>query len=269
MRHASNDGVPASVIGRVLTLLTAFTAPDTQLSLSELARRSGIPKPTAHRLVAELVEWGVLERGAKGEVRVGLLLFELGQLASRQRTIREAAQPFLADLHEATGLTTHLGILDRDSVVYIDKIPALDGPQLPSRVGGRMPLYCTAIGKVLLASAGEELIRSVVGGELKRRTPYTLCVPGLLLQQLERIRQTGLAYEQEESTRGVVCVASPITSRGGNVVAALSISGWSNRIEIPKSGQAVRTAALALSRQISAGVPSSTIGIRIVEGPTN
>jgi DNA-binding IclR family transcriptional regulator len=208
----------------------------------------------------------VLERGAKGEVRVGMLLFELGQLASRQRSVREAAQPFLADLHEATGLTTHLGLLDQDAVVYIDKIPAVDGPQLPSRVGGRMPLYCTAIGKVLLAFGGDELIRSVVGGELRRRTPYTTCMPGPLLQQLERVRQTGLAYEQEESTRGVVCVASPVTNRAGKVIAALSISGWSNRVEIPKSAQAVRTAALALSRQIKDGTPLSASGISAAGG---
>jgi len=252
MRHANIEGLPSSVLGRVMTLLTSFTVPDSELTLTELAQRSRIPKPTAHRLVAEMVEWQVLERTADGGIRLGILLFELGQLAPRQRSLRETAQPFLSDLHRATGLTAHLGLLDGESVVYLDKISASSGPALPSRIGGRMPLYCTAIGKALLAFAGEELIGRVVRGELRRRTPHTIAMPRLLLRQLDQVRETGVAFEKEESTLGVVCVASPAFGRDGRPAGALSISGWSSRVDIAKAAPAVRTAALALSRELGA-----------------
>ncbi|MDP3951074.1 IclR family transcriptional regulator, partial [Microbacterium sp.] len=208
--------MPTSVLGRALTIVTAFNLEDDELSLSSISRRTGIPKPTVHRLVSELADWRIVEKTDAG-VRLGLQLFELGQMASGQRSLRETAAPFLRDLHEATLLTVHLGVLDGRQVVYLDKIPAKHGPQLASRVGGRMPLHCTAIGKALLAFADPELIASVLGNPLERLTPRSVIGPGLLEQQLLRIRTTRVSFEGEESTRGVVCVASPVICTCGVV----------------------------------------------------
>ena len=109
---------PKSVLGRALTLLTAFRPGDAELTLAELTRRTGLPKPTVHRMLAELAEWNVVERTSHG-IRLGMRLFELGQLAPLQRGLREAAAPFLSDLFEATHETVHLAVPDGLDVVYV------------------------------------------------------------------------------------------------------------------------------------------------------
>jgi len=234
-----------------MTLLTAFRSGEAEITLAELSRRTGIPKPTAHRLLAELATWNVVERTPSG-LRLGMGLFELGQLAPRQRGLREAAAPFLADLFEATHETVHLAVLEGLEVVYVQKLVSRRGPRLPSQVGGRMPAYCTGVGKALLAFAPPELLAQVVTEGLVRRTPRTIIAPGLLEQDLARIRARGVAEEHEESTVGIACVAAPVLGEGRRAVAAISITGWANRLDTGRLAPAVRTAALGLSRALGA-----------------
>ncbi len=236
-----------SVLGRTMALLTAFRPGDTELTLAELSRRTGIPKATAHRLLAELASWNVVERTPRG-MRLGMALFELGQLAPIQRGLREAAAPFLADLFEATRETVHLAVPDGLDVVYVQKLAGRHGPRLPSRVGGRMPAYCTGVGKALLAFAPPPRVAEVIAQGLTRRTPRTIVAPGLLEQELARVRARGVAEEHEESTVGIACVAAPVLGVDGVGVAAISISGWANRLDTGRLAPAVRTAALGLSR---------------------
>ena len=143
MRTAADpDGpAPQSVVGRVLALLTAFRPGDAELTLAELHRRTGIAKPTAHRLLAELSGWDMVERTPTG-IRLGMRLFELGQLVPGQRGLLDAAAPFLADLFEATLETVHLAVPDGVEVVYVQKLDGRRGPRVPSRVGGAC--RCTA-----------------------------------------------------------------------------------------------------------------------------
>jgi IclR family acetate operon transcriptional repressor len=241
------DMPPNSVISRTMALLTAFRPGDTELSLAELSRRTGMPKPTAHRLLAELASWNVVERTPDG-IRLGMRLFELGQLAPLQRGLREAAEPFLADLFEATHETVHLAVLDGTDVVYVQKLPGRRGPKVGSRIGGRMPAYCTGVGKALLAFAPRERLAAVVTAGLTRRTARTVIAPGLLDQELARIRDCGVAEEHEESAVGIACVAVPVLDATGHAVAAISITGWANRLDTGRIAPAVRTAALGLSR---------------------
>jgi DNA-binding IclR family transcriptional regulator len=237
-----------------MTLLNAFRSGEAEMTLAELSRRTGIPKPTAHRLLSELAAWNVVERTPSG-LRLGMGLFELGQLAPRQRGLREAAAPFLADLYEATHETVHLAVLEGLDVVYVQKLVSRRGPRLPSQVGGRMPAYCTGVGKALLAFAPPELLVQVVAEGMVRRTPRTIIAPGLLEQELTRIRARGVAEEHEESTVGIACVAAPVLGGSGRAVAAISITGWANRLDTGRLGPAVRTAALGVSRALG----SSTV----------
>lgn len=243
---------PRSVIGRGLSLLRCFKPADTELSLAELSLRSRLPKPTVHRLLGELESWGAIERTGRG-FRLGLWLFEVGQLVPRQRGIQEAAMPLLGDLHEATHETVHLAVPDGIEVVYLVKMDAQNGPAIPSRVGGRMPLYCTGVGKAVLAESAPDVMQAVLERGLTRRTPYTQIMPGLLGKELATIRETGVAYEREESALGLTCAASAIVDASGHPIAAISITGWINRFDTARFGPAVRTAALAISRQLSAG----------------
>ncbi len=237
------------MLGRAFTLLTAFHPGDGELTLAELSRRTGIAKPTAHRLLGELAAWGAVERTDHG-VRLGLRLFELGQLVPRQRDLLEVAAPFLADLFEATHETVHLAVPDGTDVVYVQKITGAGGPDIPSRLGGRMPAYCTGVGKTLLAFGPQERLAAVLAAGLPRRTPRTVIAPGLLRSELESIRRRGIAEEHEESAPGVACVAAPVLDADGEAVAALSITGWVSRINVARLAPAVRTAALGLSRAL-------------------
>lgn len=235
-----------------MALLTAFRPGDVELSLAELSRRTGIPKPTAHRLLAELAAWNVVER-TPGGIRLGMGLFELGQLAPLQRGLHEAAAPFLADLFEATHETVHLAVPDGTDVVYVQKLAGRRGPKVGSRVGGRMPAYCTGVGKALLAFAPPERLAEVLAAGLARRTPRTVVAPGLLERELARIRERGVAEEHEESTVGIACVAAPVLDGQRRAVAAVSITGWAHRLDTGRLAPAVRTAALGLGRVLRGG----------------
>ena len=117
-----------------------------------------------HRLVGELARWGMVEPGPAG-VHLGMRLFELGQLAPRQRSLREAALPYLNDLHEATHETVHLAVLEGTGaleVVHLEKLTGRGGPALSPRVGGRMPAYCTAVGRALLAFSPASTVEAVL-----------------------------------------------------------------------------------------------------------
>ncbi|QWF85558.1 IclR family transcriptional regulator [Amycolatopsis sp. CA-230715] len=244
----NDDG---QLTARVAALLTAFSPGDDSLGISELARRSGIPKSSVHRLVGHLTAEGLLERDGTA-IRLGLRLFEIGQLAVRQRGLVDAARPYLADLREATRNTVHLAVLEGTEVVYLDVLGGPDAPALPSRIGGRFPAHATGVGKALLAHAPESTVDTVLAAGLPRVGPRTITAPGLFRKQLTKIRSDGIAYEREESRAGVICAASPLLNHAGTAVAAISITGWSTRMRADRVAPAVRTAALALSRTLFA-----------------
>ncbi|NIJ12269.1 DNA-binding IclR family transcriptional regulator [Saccharomonospora amisosensis] len=239
----------ASTAARLTALLTAFRPGDEALGVSELSRRTGVSKSSVHRLTTQLLAGGLLEREGGG-VRLGLKLFEIGQLATRQRGLVDAARPYLADLREATRNTVHLAVLEGTEVVYLDILRGPDAPTLPSRVGGRFPAHATAVGKAILAHSPESVVDNVIAAGLARVSRRTIAAPGLLRRQLASVREDCLAYDREESGVGVVCVASPLLAPGGAAVAAVSISGWTNRMRLDRVAPAVRTAALTISRTL-------------------
>lgn len=237
-----------SVVSRTVALLNAFGPDDDELGITELARRSGLAKATAWRIASELVEAGFLERHARG-LRLGVRLFELGELATRPRDRRRAAAPHMIDLNRATGHTVHLAVLDGSDVVYLHIVRGQRGPALPSRVGGRMPAHATGLGKALLAALPPEQLDAVVARGLAPMGPRTITDPVTLLGELDRVRSTGVAYEREESAAHVGCAASTVETVEGTV-AAISVSGWSGRLDVRRVGPAVRMAALAVGRQL-------------------
>lgn len=238
-----------SYLHRVVTVLRAFQAEDGVLGAAELARRTGIPKSTVHRITVALTDEGLLERQGSG-VRLGLRLFEIGQQVSHQRVLREAALPFMTDLHEATRQTIHLAVLEGAEVVYVEILPGQGGPALPSRVGGRLPAHATGVGKAILAFSPHEVVQAVLAGQLTRVSARSIMAPGLLARELARIHQDGVAFDHEESGPGIACAASPVLGVDGYARGALSISGWSNRIRLDRVAPAVHTAALSLSRAL-------------------
>jgi IclR family acetate operon transcriptional repressor len=234
---------------RIVLVLRAFRAEEDAVGAAELARRTGLPKSTVHRIVQSLLDEGLLEKHGS-EVRLGLPLFEIGQRVPRQRALRDAALPYMSDLREATRQTVHLAVLEGSEVVYVEILASAGGPSLPSRVGGRLPAHATGVGKAILAFSPPEVRRAVLEGDLPRLSSRSNVAPGLLARELGTIRKEGVAYDHEESAQGVVCAASPVLGPGGEVLGALSVSGWSNRMRLGHVSPAVHTAALALSRTL-------------------
>ncbi|KSZ56597.1 IclR family transcriptional regulator [Rhodococcus pyridinivorans KG-16] len=248
-RGLVRDGDIGSV-ARAVAVLDTLAVAETALGVSELARRCNLPKSSVQRMLKALYEQQLLEREGT-RYRLGLKLFELGQHVPRQRSLREAARPFMADLREATGHAVHLAVLDNHDVVYLEVLRSATAPPLPTRMGGRWPAHGTGIGKAILAYADHLVVEEVVAAGLPKLSERTISNPGLFTAELARIRERGVAYDLEESRAGVVCVASPVHGMNGEVVAGLSVSGWHNRINLDHAAAAVRTAALGLSRQMS------------------
>lgn len=238
-----------SMLARGLQVLQAFRPDGTAQSMSELARRVGLPRSTTHRLLATLADEGMVERTPEGWVP-GRTLFALGELVPIKTRLREAALPFLHDLYEATHETVHLGVRDGLDVLYAEKIRGRSGVDLPSRVGGRLPLTSTGLGKTLLAYAAADLVDEVVARPLRRLTDRSLAEPSALLDELAAIRSAGVGYDHDEAVVGMSCVAAPVLVRG-EPVAALSVSVPSHQLQPARLAPAVRTAALGLARHLS------------------
>ncbi len=237
------------MIGRVTTVLMAYTHDERELTVSELSRRTGIPKASTSRIAAELVEHGLLERDG-AQLRLGIRLFELGQQASRSTDLRRAAFPTMSELMKATGQTVHLAVLEGREVVYIQILRSRLTPPLPSRVGGRLPAHATGVGKALLAYADTAVLDELFDIELERIGPRTIVDPARLQRELTAIRENRLAYEVEESAANVACAAAPILDSRGSAIAAISVSVHLTLTDVTKMGPAVSTAARALSRQL-------------------
>ena len=219
---AGNSGSPgATVTSRALALLGAFDEHHRRLTLTELAERAGLPMPTAHRLVGELVAWGALSRTSTGTYAVGRRLWDLGLLAPVQTGLRELASPYLHDLYGATLATVHLAVRDETEVLYVDRLAGHASVPVVSSIGSRLPLHATGVGKVLLAHAPVDVQQRVLA-DLPRITPYTITQPGLLRRQLGRVLRDGYASTTEEMSLGACSLAVPIR-RGPDVVAALGI----------------------------------------------
>ena len=238
------------MISKVVSLLDAFGPGHPELSLSELARITGLPVSTTYRLAAELVEWGGLERADGAGYRIGMRMWELGALAPRAGTLRDVALPFMQDLYEATHENVHLAVRDGLEALYVDTIAGRGSVRTRSRRGGRLPLHATGVGKVLLAHAPPEVLTSLLDAGLRRYTAHTVVAPGHLKRALSDIRRTGIAYAREELTLGGSSVAAPVAGSDGVVVAALAVVLRSGRGDLRRLAPAVRTAAISTSRAL-------------------
>ena len=240
----------ASVTGRVLAILGAFDSGHRRLRLSDIARRAGLPLPTAHRLVGELVAGGLLTRVDSGGYVIGRKLWDLGLLAPAQTGLREIASPFLHDIYGATLATVHLAVRDGTRALYLDLLAGHASVPVVSRIGARLPLHATGVGKVLLAYAPEDIQLTALAN-LTRVTPYTVIQPGRLRKELARVRQEGFAQTNEEMSLGACSVAVPVRGRDERVVAALGIVVASLKRDRPRLVAALDVAAHGIHRTLA------------------
>jgi DNA-binding IclR family transcriptional regulator len=247
---AGNTSTPgASVTSRLFAILDTFDGSHRSQRLSEIARRADIPLPTTHRLVGELVTWGALSRDAKGTYFIGRRLWDLGLLAAVHSGLREIAEPFLHDIYAATLATVHLAVRDGTNALYLDRLAGHASVPVVSRVGSRLPLHATGVGKVLLAYAPED-VKQAVFADLRPMTAHTVVEPVRLRQELARVIQDGYAQTNEEMTLGACSVAVPLRDGGDRVVAALGIVVENLRREKQRSVAALQVAAQGIRRSM-------------------
>ncbi|MCR4512678.1 IclR family transcriptional regulator [Aeromicrobium sp. 50.2.37] len=231
-----------TVLGKAMAVLLSFTVERTTLSFTDLQQSTNLPKATLHRHLVDLQAAGLLDR-VSDRYRLSMLVFELGMRASVERNLIEVSTPFLEDLYERTHETVHLGVRDGHEVVYVSKMGGHKQAAAPSRLGGRMPLHATAIGKALLAHAPDELRAEVLSAPLPRLASRTITSPTVLNDQLEECHRTGTTFEFEESAVGIVCVGAPVLDGDDRVIAAISVTGPVTRFRPAQHGAAVKSAA--------------------------
>lgn len=222
-------------IERASSILDILGQSPQGISIRELSIKIKLPKGTIHRLLSSLSYFGYVRQDPKTRnYLLGLKLVELGQLLLGQLDLRKEAEPFLRDLAERTKETVHLVFLDRNEIVYIDKVETeqnSSGLKMASRVGLRNPAHSSAVGKVLLAHFPEEELKNFIKEKgLAKRTKNTIIDPTQLKDHLKLVRAQGYAIDDEENEKGIRCVAAPIYNEVGKTVAAISISGPAFRI---------------------------------------
>ena len=214
-----------SSVANSIRLLTSFSGEEDELGITALAKRLRLAKSTVHRLATTLASAGFLEQNAEtGKYRLGVALFELGALVRRRMDVANEARPRLRELLEKTGETVQLGIVDQFSVLYVYEMESRHAIRTAAAVGGRAPLHCTAVGKVLLAFQPAEYVRQVVERGLAAHTSRTLTRREAVLGMLDEVRQRDYAIDDEESESGLRAIAAPVRNHTGAVIAALGVA---------------------------------------------
>lgn len=240
-----------SVLLRGLAILECFADSGPEQTVSAIANRTGLPPATTHRLLAVLVDWGAVERTARGRYRLGVRLWRLGALVPHTRTLRDIALPYLEDLYEATRGVVHLAIVDGVEALYVEKISGRGAVSVTSSVGRRLPLYAAGPGKVLIAFSGPNLLERVIAAGLHPRTPYTITSESALRRALAEIRRTGFAVSREEMSIGNASVAAPIFDARGSVAASVAVVTRPELLNVPVMGPLVKATGRGISHSLA------------------
>ncbi|MCR3721914.1 MULTISPECIES: IclR family transcriptional regulator [Prauserella salsuginis group] len=239
-------------IGPVLDL---FTIDRPEWGVSEVAERIGVPRSSAHALLSSLVETGLLQCRTRGRYRIGWRIVELGETLRGTVDVRSVAAPVLQELADRFGETSHLAVMERYKVLYVDKIVGNHVINVTgARIGAALDAHCSAVGKVLLAHRDpEEIRRFVMDKPLRRLTPSTITNPRALEQELETVRRSGCAFDLGEAVQEVHCVAAPVRDDLGAVVAAISMTVPASRFTPARNEikRAVMAAASDASKRMT------------------
>jgi DNA-binding IclR family transcriptional regulator len=254
---------PPSILSKAFDLLRAFNSHERVMTLSELARASGLPKSTVHRLLARLIEQDAVEHHGDG-YRLSVGLIQLGA-TTPAASLRDLAMPYLAGLHRWTGETVHLGVLRQFDVVYLEKLACSNSPVLLSRVGARLPANCTAIGKALLAWEDFDDLARSWRRPMPMLTQSSIRNVDQLIEQLRDIKDRGIAHEHDEAQPGLACVAAPVVV-DGFALGAVSI-GYRSQTVLPHQVEAaLRVTAGQITRESRAWLANGHPDYRVHPG---
>jgi DNA-binding IclR family transcriptional regulator len=256
MRREKSKSAAVGVVTKVFRILEALYDSTAALQLKDIAEKTAINKSTAYRFLAHLHHEGYVFRDSAGAYTIGVRLARLGSGASYQTTVRKISRPVLEELAHRTGETVSLAVLEGREVLYLDVMESAYTLRQVSHVGTRHPLYCTALGKAMLAFSPEEEQKYLISGmNFERLTPHTITCAANLRKELTLIRQRGYSLDDEEVYLGSRCIGAPILDASDQVVAALSVSGPTTRLtqdRVPSFAGAARQAAAEISTSLAA-----------------
>lgn len=239
-----------SVLERAVRVLAAFSIDEPVLTVGQVAARGGLHVATASRLISEMVRLGLLERDDDRRVRIGIRLWELGARAAPTRNLREAALPYLEDLHAVLGHHVQLGVREDTEVIFVERLSTPGSVINYARVASRLPLHVSSSGMVLLADAPSEVLERVLGGALPAYAESTVTDPAGLRRQIASVRKQGYACNFGHVNPEAAGIAAPVRDGAGSVVAAVSAI-------VPNAAVAhswipvLRTTARGISRALS------------------
>ena len=222
---------------RGLAILGIFRPMRPELGIAEIADRLGMSRSTTHRYVITLVALGYLEQIASRKYRLGLRVTDLGMTALRSIGLRDHARPYLEELRQRSSYTTSLGLLDGADILYIDRVPSFRRDQseieLNLHPGSRVPSYCTAMGKLLLANLVQPEQRALLAHlKLTKRTTHTIVRKQALRAHLEEISGSGFAVSDQELAIDRVAIAAPVRDESREVIAAVNIAARASQISV-------------------------------------
>lgn len=219
---------PIRAVERALDVLLCFTSQTPELSMSQIAERIGINKSTVHRLLSTLEGKRFVERDpSTGVYRPGLRLLQMASLAMEQNSLRRLAAPFMQSLRDQYKENVNLAVLDGADVVYLDVIEGSQRVKLAAVPGQRLPAFCTASGKAILAFLPQEKLKNVLERGMPKLTQATISSPDELLRNIDGIRKRGFAISEQEFEDGINAVAVPICDQP---IASISIAGPAYRL---------------------------------------
>lgn len=250
-----NTAGTSNSVDRALSILELVVQQPEGFTNSEISRELDIPKSSASYLLRTLEQRGYLRRdGDSQRYRIGLKVAGLAHGVKEFEELRRVAAPVLEQLVERTGLTAHVAILEHGRAVYIERAERPGFLRINTWIGRDLDVHATAVGKVLMAHRPESEVRQVLESQgMEAKTPHTITTPGAYLEELEKVRTTGYARDDEENNLGVRCVAAPIFGVTGEVLAAVGLTGANSQVTpeaLPQLSRIVVKTALLISRDL-------------------
>jgi len=226
---------------RACNILKCFSKEKSHFKISELAQQLQLDRSTTYRILLSLERCGLLEKNEEtGEYSLGMAAFEIGNAYLRRLDFIQISKPVMADLALKVQETVHLAVLSGTEIVYVDKVDSPRSLGVMSKIGQRAPVYCTALGKALLAFQPEDTLTRIIAGiNLKPFTKNTIISKQKLAEELKETKRRGYALDQREYEEDVECIGAPIWDHQRNAIAALSISGPQRKINTPQENQFV------------------------------
>jgi DNA-binding IclR family transcriptional regulator len=252
---ATENGGNIKVLVKAAAVIDLIASAGTPKSLTALSNELDIAKSTLHGILATLDSIGYISKNIEtGEYKLGLRLFELGNIISRKLDERRIAEPYMQMLAEKTGETVHLSVLEDGEVLYINKVESSHSIRIITESGLRLPVHCSALGKALLSGKNNDEILAILKKKgMAKFTETTITEPDGFIAEIEAVRRKGYASDKQEFMVGLRCVAAPIYDINGKVICALSISGPISRMSgelLEVKRKHMTKAAISISRKL-------------------